>query len=170
MSEAFKNRFVLIRVTDVPTDELQEILVQKCCLPVSRAILMVKVMENLQIFRSQSNLFSGKNSIITVRDLLKWAGRINQSTDGSHVTAENIALEGFLLLGERSRNPGDKVFIKETIEKVFGVKINVEDFYRDYFNTHLKIVFANVPATLNLPKIIQSRQLIRLAVLVAKCL
>lgn len=81
LSEAFKNRFVLIRVRDVPIDELQEILVQKCSLPPSRALLMVKVMENLQIFRSQSNLFSGKNSIITVRDLLKWAGRINQNND-----------------------------------------------------------------------------------------
>ena len=81
LSEAFKNRFVLIRVRDVPIDELQEILVKKCSLPPSRASLMVKVMENLQIFRSQSNLFSGKNSIITVRDLLKWAGRINQNND-----------------------------------------------------------------------------------------
>jgi midasin len=61
----------------VPTDELQEILEKKCSLPASRASLMVKTMESLQIYRSQTNLFSGKNSIITVRDLLKWAGRIN---------------------------------------------------------------------------------------------
>ena len=77
LSEAFKNRFVLIKVPDVPTDELQEILEKKCSLPASRASLMVKTMESLQIYRSQTNLFSGKNSIITVRDLLKWAGRIN---------------------------------------------------------------------------------------------
>jgi midasin len=141
LSEAFKNRFVLIRVSDVPTDELQEILIKKCALPASRASLMVKVMENLQIFRSQSNLFSGKNSIITVRDLLKWAGRINQSSDDSHVTAENIALEGFLLLGERSRNAADKTFIRETIEKVFGVKVEVEKFYAEYFEKHLRNVF-----------------------------
>lgn len=92
--------------------------------------MMVKVMESLQIFRSQSNLFSGKNSIITVRDLLKWAGRINQAEDGSHVTPENVALEGYLLLAERSRNTADKAFIKQTIEKVFGVKIDEEKFYR----------------------------------------
>ena len=52
LSEAFKNRFVLIRVLDVPTEELEEILVKKCCMPVSRACLMIKVMENLQIYRS----------------------------------------------------------------------------------------------------------------------
>jgi midasin len=47
LSEAFKNRFVLIRVADVPTDELEEILVKKCDLPPSRASLMVKTMEAL---------------------------------------------------------------------------------------------------------------------------
>jgi midasin len=72
---------VLIKVPDVPTDELQEILEKKCLLPSSRAILMVKTMEALQIYRSQTNLFSGKNSIITVRDLLKWAGRINHQIE-----------------------------------------------------------------------------------------
>jgi midasin len=47
LSEAFKNRFVLIRVQDVPTEELEEILIKKCELPKSRAAKMVKVMENL---------------------------------------------------------------------------------------------------------------------------
>jgi midasin (ATPase involved in ribosome maturation) len=41
------NRFILIRVQDVPTDELLDILIQKCCLPKSRAELLVKTMENL---------------------------------------------------------------------------------------------------------------------------
>ena len=52
MSEAFKNRFVLIKVSDVPTDELKEILIQKCSMPASRASLMIRVMESLQIYRS----------------------------------------------------------------------------------------------------------------------
>jgi len=30
LSEAFKNRFILIKVGDVPIDELQEILIQNC--------------------------------------------------------------------------------------------------------------------------------------------
>ena len=68
---------MLIRVLDVPTEELKEILIQKCSMPASRASLMIRVMEQLQIYRSQANLFSGKNAIITVRDLLKWAGRVN---------------------------------------------------------------------------------------------
>ena len=47
MSEAFKNRFILINVNEVPLDELVEILIHKCQMPKSRADLMVKVMENL---------------------------------------------------------------------------------------------------------------------------
>jgi len=55
-------------------------------MPASRAALMVKVMEQLQIYRSQANLFAGKNAIITVRDLLKWAGRVNLNSDrGFHM-------------------------------------------------------------------------------------
>ncbi len=99
LSEAFKNRFILINVHEVPLDELTEILIHKCQLPKSRAELMVKVMENLQIYRSQGNIFSGKESTITVRDLLKWAKRLNYK-----VTSNDIAIEGFLVLGERARN------------------------------------------------------------------
>ena len=67
-----------MKVGDVPTDELVDILTQKCSLPKSRAVLMVKTMENLQIYRSQGSLFSGKDSTITVRDLLKWGARVNK--------------------------------------------------------------------------------------------
>jgi midasin (ATPase involved in ribosome maturation) len=110
LSEAFKNRFILMKVGDVPTDELQEILVQKCELPKSRAVLMVKTMENLQIYRSQGSLFAGKDSTITVRDLLKWANRVAKDNQG--LSTSDIALEGYLVLGERSRIPKDKLFIK----------------------------------------------------------
>lgn len=78
LSEAFKNRFILLKVSDVPTEELEEILTRKCEMPKSRAVLMVKTLENLQIYRSQGSLFSGKDSTITVRDLLKWANRVNK--------------------------------------------------------------------------------------------
>jgi midasin (ATPase involved in ribosome maturation) len=40
---------------------------------------MIKVMDNLQIYRSKANVFSGKNSTITVRDLLKWGNRIKMA-------------------------------------------------------------------------------------------
>ena len=67
-------------------------------------------------------MFSGKNAIITVRDLLKWAGRVNLNSErGTHMDPKAIATEGFFVLGERSRNATDKKFIQATIEKVFNV-------------------------------------------------
>jgi midasin len=102
----------MIKVRDVPTEELKIILEKKCQLPATRAALMVKVMENLQIYRSAASIFSGKDSTITVRDLLKWAGRINANSHlGSHVDQASIALEGFLVLAERSRDSKDKAYI-----------------------------------------------------------
>jgi len=68
-------------------------------------------------------------------------------------------LEGFFVLGERSRNPTDKQYILSTICKVFNVKLNIEEHYSTYFNTRLQTIFDQVPAELNLPKIIPSKQL-----------
>eukprot|EP00347_Sterkiella_histriomuscorum_P024492 403330924 len=167
LSEAFKNRFILINVNEVPKDELQLILIHKCSMPQTRAKLMVEVMENLQIYRSQGNIFSGKESTITVRDLLKWANRLRQLQS---VSTLDLALEGYLVLGERSRNSQDKQFIKQTIERVVKTKIDEKQFYEDYFNKNLKQLFNTIPNDLNLPKLIQSQQLKRLAVLMHKCL
>lgn len=161
----------MIKVRDVPTEELKEILEKKCKIPASRSCLMVKVMEELQIYRSQGNLFSGKDSTITVRDLLKWAGRVNANSElGTHMDQQAIALEGFLVLGERSRDSKDKSFIRQTIEKIFRAPIEIEAFYEKYFNDNLRSIFSQAGAELNLPKIILSKQLKRLATLVHKCL
>ena len=78
-------------------------------------------------------MFSGKESTITVRDLLKWANRV--SKDESMVT-QDIAMEGFLVLGERARNPQDKAFIKSTIESSLKCKIDEHMFYNTYFDKH----------------------------------
>ena len=72
----------MIKVSDVPSEDLLEILMTKCGLPKSRASLMIKSMENLQLYRSAGSLFAGKNSMITVRDLLKWGGRVNDQVKG----------------------------------------------------------------------------------------
>jgi midasin (ATPase involved in ribosome maturation) len=49
----------------------------------------------------------------------------------------NIAMEGFFVLGERSRNKVDKDFIQSTIEKVFNVKLDIEAIYETYFTENL---------------------------------
>jgi len=130
---------------------------------------MVRVMEQLQIYRSQGqHLFSGKDSTITVRDLLKWASRLSDQCATSSV--EDLAREGFFVLAERARNEQDKRFIRETIERVTKVKIDVKAYYEAYFEEHLSKAFSEIPQMLALPRLIPSQQLKRLAVLVHKCL
>ena len=53
---------------------------------------------------------------------------------------------------------------------MFGVKLDPNCYYETYFNEKLQHIFDNVPKELNLSKIIASKQLKRLAVLVEKCL
>ena len=69
-----------------------------------------------------------------MRDLLKWAGRVNLSSESDqHVDFKHIATEGFFVLGERSRNQQDKLYIQQAIEKVFDVKLDIENYYENYF-------------------------------------
>ena len=51
--------------------------------------------------------------LITIRDLLKWAQRM-QNAGGKD---ENLAHEGYLLLGERLRSLEEKELVKSEIEK-----------------------------------------------------
>ena len=63
-------------------------------------------MDQLQIFRGgKGNIFAGKDANITVRDLLKWANRLKES---QNMTVSDVAVEGYLILGERSRYDSDK--------------------------------------------------------------
>ena len=66
--------------------------------------------------------------MITVRDLLKWAGRIVGDTSELQ-TMDDVAREGYFVLAERSRTPEDKAFIKETINRVFKVEIDEYAYY-----------------------------------------
>lgn len=47
LSEAFKNRFIMITVPEMPLSELEVIVEKKCSVAPSRAKKMVKVMEKL---------------------------------------------------------------------------------------------------------------------------
>jgi midasin len=91
-------------------------------------------MEQLQIYRAGNNLFAGKESTVTVRDLLKWATRLRHADS---ISVDELAIEGYLVLGERSRVESEKKFIKETIEKVANVKICEKSYYQSYYNKHI---------------------------------
>ena len=50
-------------------------------------------------------------------------------------------MEGFFVLAEKSRNEADKAHIKETIEKIFRLKIDEHAFYESYFAANLGNIF-----------------------------
>lgn len=63
-----------------------------------------------------SNVFAGKHGFITPRDLFKWAGRGSDSYQG-------LAEDGFMLLGERLRSPGERATVLSVLEKELKVKV-----------------------------------------------
>ena len=74
---------------------------------------------------------------------------------------EDVALEGYFVLGERARTEEDRIHIKAALEKCFNVSsINVDQFYEHYFSQNLANVFLNqaqLPDSLKLNKIIWNK-------------
>lgn len=75
LSRAFRNRFIELHINDLPYDELEEILLKRSRIAPPFAKKMIKIMNELQLVRQQSNIFMGKQGYITTRDLLRWANR-----------------------------------------------------------------------------------------------
>jgi len=63
-----------------------------------------------------SNVFAGKHGFITPRDLFKWAAR-------GAVGYQELAESGFLLLGERLRQPAERAEVQQVIEATLNVKV-----------------------------------------------
>jgi len=58
---------------DIHDDDLLQILEKRCKMPPSFSKKILNVTKDLKIFRQQSNFFMGKEGVVTVRDLIKWA-------------------------------------------------------------------------------------------------
>ena len=61
-------------------------------------------------------MFAGKSGLITPRDLFKWAGR-------GAVTYEQLAENGFMVLGERLRSDQERSVVQHALESVLNVKV-----------------------------------------------
>lgn len=71
----------------------------------------------MHVCRAQgSNVFAGKHGFITPRDLFKWAGR-------GAVGYQELAENGFLLLGERLRQPAERAEVQAVLEATMNVKV-----------------------------------------------
>ena len=122
LSRAFRNRFVEIHMGDIPNAEMKTILEQKCGCPPSHSKHLVDIMVSLRHRRSKSNLFLGKDSFITPRDLLRWAER-----KGS--TKQELAEQGYMLLAERLRSQEERDLVQNVLEETLKVTLRMEEKY-----------------------------------------
>lgn len=122
LSRAFRNRFVEIHMSDIPSNEMITILEKRCACPPSHSKILVDIMVTLRHRRSKSNLFLGKDSFITPRDLLRWAERKASSK-------LELAEQGYMLLAERLRSEEEKLLVREVLEENLKVNLDMEEFY-----------------------------------------
>jgi len=160
LSRAFRNRFVEVHMDDIPSDEMVLILEKRCGCPPSHAKLLVKVMITLRQRRSKSGVFRGKDGLITPRDLLRWAERRASSK-------VELAIEGFMLLGERLRDEDEKQIVKQAIEETIGVSIDIHALYYGHDSENRQVY--NELSKLASSEIAPTKPLLRMLQIVRKC-
>ena len=136
LSEAFKNRFIHLFFNNIPNKELISIIQQRCELPLSRTEIMINIFSDLQMIRSQDKIFQKNEGFITIRDLIKWGSRDIDSY-------EKLAIEGFILLGEKLSNNEDKEMVRKVIEKNLKqkkIKLDI-DTVNNYYKNYVKNKF-----------------------------
>ena len=67
-------------------------------------------------------MFSGKKGLITTRDLFRWASRPTG-------TYQELAENGYLLLGERLRSAEERALVRATLESVLRVRLDMGAVY-----------------------------------------
>lgn len=154
LSRAFRNRFLELHFDDIPEDELEIILRERCQIAPPYARKIVEAYRQLSIERSSSRLFEQKNSFATLRDLFRWALR-------DAVGYEQLASNGYMLLAERCRTPQEKEVVQKTLEKVMKVRLDMDSYYNELED---KSLFSQESS------IVWTKAMRRLAVLVSACL
>ncbi|KAG7192420.1 uncharacterized protein KQ657_001821 [Scheffersomyces spartinae] len=130
LSRAFRNRFLELHFDDIPQDELEIILRQRCQIAPTYAAKIVEVYKQLSVQRQSTRLFEQKNSFATLRDLFRWAGR-------EAVGYDELAANGYMLLAERVRNQEEKAVVKHVIEKVMRVTLDMDAYYEKLENKEI---------------------------------
>ncbi|KAL9624723.1 MAG: hypothetical protein Q9160_001077 [Pyrenula sp. 1 TL-2023] len=130
LSRAFRNRFLELHFDDIPETELETILRERSRIAPSYCANIVTVYKKLSLLRQSSKIFEQRHSFVTLRDLFRWALR-------SAEDKQELALNGFMLLGERVRDPAEKVAVKNIIEDVFRVVINESNLYAARFHSNI---------------------------------
>ncbi|CAE6514392.1 unnamed protein product [Rhizoctonia solani] len=131
LSRAFRNRFLEVHFDDVPQDELETILCQRCGIAQSHGRKIVAVFQELQKRRQVERVFETKNSFVTLRDLFRWANRHSEgyAENAAGGNYQHIAEQGYMLLAERARRADDRAVVKAVIEDIMKVKIDEQTLY-----------------------------------------
>lgn len=122
LSRAFRNRFLELHFDDIPENELEFILKERSQIAPSFCTRIVTAYRKLSLLRQANRLFEQKHSFATLRDLFRWALRPADDR-------EQLAVNGFMLLAERVRNPHERAAVKSVIEEVMKVRIDEDAIY-----------------------------------------
>ncbi|KAK3603576.1 hypothetical protein CHS0354_028005 [Potamilus streckersoni] len=132
LSRAFRNRFIELHFDDIPSEELEIILHQRCSIPMSYAKRMIAVLLDLQTRRRGSGVFAGKSGFMTLRDLFRWAERYNCSElppSKFYDWDKHHADQGFMLLAGRVRKTEEGLVIQEVLEKHFRCSLDPRSLF-----------------------------------------
>lgn len=141
LSRAFRNRFVELHFDQIPQGELIKIIHKRCCVSEQHSKKLVSVLQGLQLKRGRDNLFQGRQSLVTLRDLFRWAERYHKAQKPLAATGrfydweQHIADEGYLVLAGRVRNDEEAQIIKQVIEKNIRCKIDPNKLFKLSQNT-----------------------------------
>jgi midasin len=160
LSRAFRNRFLELHFDDIPEGELDFILEKRSQkVAPSDCRRIVSVYKELSRLRQSNRLFEQKDSFATLRDLFRWALRDADNR-------EHLAANGYMLLGERVRNPEERLAVKEIIERIMKVKIDPSVLYDGQLSPEIRAY----DATPNAQGVVWTQAMRRLYVLVAHAL
>ncbi|OHT04520.1 hypothetical protein TRFO_27958 [Tritrichomonas foetus] len=161
LSRAFRGRFVEIHVDEIPPKELTTIIKERCHLADSIANTMVNIFISLRLQRQFSQIFAGKHSFLTVRDLLRWSFREPDNW-------KSVVNEGFALLGERLRTLEEREIVRSTILKFAGKHASIDDVYT--FDILRETVLEKYGKDISTINIVWTSGMIRSVSLLLKCI
>ncbi|KAI4291432.1 midasin [Pancytospora philotis] len=133
LAKSFRNRFVEIFFSEKDEGELQMILEKRCMLPAGFTKLIMQVYSALRVVRTI-------NSIITLRDLFKWAKRGPRS----YYEVYEIGLD---ILRDAQRTAQDRDLIQSTFDAVFKERAAADhkDYARIYSSRYASLAHSAGP-------------------------
>lgn len=139
LSRAFRNRFVELHFDEIPPNELQIILSQRCNMSMSYCEQVINIMTDLQKKPKSTAVFAGKKGFITLRDLFRWGERYRLAPNVSKLYdwRQHLADEGYLVLAAKVRKAEEANEIKQVIKKHLKKDVDPDKLFTLHDKTSL---------------------------------